>query len=236
MRAAPSSFMKTIDQSVLDALAQYDSATVQNAGILVRGYVPDDDDYTDPSIREYISPGAKPAVGYALTSTWAPLSEPPDGGGDRIEYFDSIARANVPVIVVQQDIDTPARRGAIIGDGMAYQMKALGAVGALVDGNVRDVPGIKQAGLPLWATGRVPGHGPFNMIEHGIVVTVASLKINPGDILVCDADGATRVQIEIAADVAKMCAEVRAKEGALHRHFSVPDFTLERWEEWKARG
>ena len=226
--------MKTVDQSILDALAEYDSATVQNAGILVRGYIHEDDDYTDPSIREYISPGAKPAVGYALTSTWVPLNEPAAVNVDRNDYFDSIARANAPVIVVQQDIDKPSRRGAIIGDGMAYQMKALGAVGALIDGNVRDVPGIEQAGLPLWATGRVPGHGPFNMLEHEIPVTVASLRIAPGDILVCDADGATRVPIDEAADVAKMCAEVRAKEGALHRYFSVPDFTSDKWEAWKS--
>ena len=68
--------MKTIDQSVLDALAEYDSATVQNAGILLRGYIHQDDDYTGPGLHQYVSPGAKPAVGYALTSTWTPLNEP----------------------------------------------------------------------------------------------------------------------------------------------------------------
>ena len=227
--------MKTIDQSVLDTLAMYDSATVQNAGILVRGYVHEDDDYSGPELREFVSPGAKPAVGYALTSRWAPLNEQPGTSAERTDYYDSIAGANVPVIVVQQDVDKPARRGAIIGDGMAYQMKALGAVGALVDGNARDVPGIQQAGLPLWATGRVPGHGPFTMIDHGSPVTVASLNIKPGDILVCDGDGATRVPVDEAADIAKMCAEVRAKEGALHRHFSASGFTSAQWEEWKAQ-
>ena len=116
---------------------------------------------------------------------------------------------------------------------MAYQMAALGAVGALVDGNARDVPGIRAAGLPLWATGRVPGHGPFNMIEHEIQVTVASLKINPGDILVCDSDGATRVPVEEATDVARMCAEVRAKEGVLHKYFAGKSFTADQWEEFK---
>ena len=75
--------MKTVDQSILDTLAEYDSATVQNAGILVRGYIHEDDDYTDPSIREYISPGANPVVGYALTSTWAPLNEPAEINSDR---------------------------------------------------------------------------------------------------------------------------------------------------------
>jgi len=226
--------METVPQPVLDALAEYDSATVQNAGILVRGYTHEDEDYTNPSIREYISPGSAPAVGYALTSTWTPLNEPAEPADSRFDYFDSIAQANVPVIVVQQDVDLPPGRGAIIGDGMAYQMKALGAIGALVEGNARDVPGIRQAGLALWATGRVPGHGPFNMLSHDIQVTVADLKINPGDILVCDSDGITRVPVDIAADVAKMCTEVRAKESAVHRIFATPNFTLDQWEKFKA--
>lgn len=207
--------MKTIDKSILDTLAEYDSATVQNAGILVRGYIHADDDYTDPSIQEYISPGAKPAVGYAFTSTWTPISGSDSSGYARTDYFDSIAKANVPVIVVQQDIDKPSKRGAIIGDGMAYQMKALGVVGALIEGNVRDVPGIADAGLPLWGTGRVPGHGPFNMLEHEVPVVVASLRIAPGDILVCDSDGVARVAIDEAADVAKMCAEVRDRKSVV---------------------
>lgn len=228
--------MKTVDQSIIATLAEYDSATVQNAGILVRGYIPADYDYTDARVHEYVSPGAKPAVGYALTSTWTPLSGEQSDGYVSRDYFDSIANANVPVIVVQQDVDNPSGRGAIIGDGMAFQMAALGAVGALVEGNARDIPGIQQAGLPLWATGRVPGHGPFNMIEHEVSVTVASLNINPGDILVCDADGATRVAVDEAADVAKMCAEVRAKESVLHKFFSVPDFTPAMWEEWQSKG
>jgi regulator of RNase E activity RraA len=227
--------MKTVDQSVLDALAEYDSATVQNAGILVRGFIHEDNDYTDPDMREYISPGAKPTVGYAFTSTWAPLHEPAEANVNQIDYYDSIAGVNVPVVVVQQDVEKPARRGAIIGDGMAHQMKALGAVGAVVDGNARDVPGIRDSGLTLWATGRVPGHGPFNMLEHGIPVTVASLKINPGDILVCDGDGVTRVPVEEAVDVAKICAEIREKEGVGQRFFSGASLSAEQWEDYKAK-
>ena len=138
--------------------------------------------------------------------------------------------------MVQQDIELPPRRGAIIGDGMAYQMKALGAVGAVTDGNARDVPGIKNAGLALWATGRVPGHGPFNMIDHGIPVDVAGLRILPGDILVCDGDGVTRLSADDAEDVLKQSAEVREREGKTFAYFSKPGFTVDDWEKYKADG
>ena len=167
------------------------------------------------------------------TSTWAPLTEPDEINSNRIDYFDSIAKANVPVIVVQQDVDKPYGRGAIIGDGMAYQMKALGAVGALVDGNARDVPGIKQAGLPLWATGRVPGHGPFNMIEQGQDLVISGLLIRTGDVLVCDGDGITRIEPRLLNDVIRACQEVRAKEAKTHKYFLSPDFDSDAWESWK---
>lgn len=217
------------DPAVLQALSEYDSATVQNAAILVRGYVPEEIDYTNPEMRKVAGSMEFMKVGYALTSTWMPLNEPVATPPDRNGFWDSIGEANAPVIAVLKDVDKPARRGAIIGDGMAYIMKALGAVGAVVDGNARDIPGIEQAGLDTWATGRVPGHGPFSMIEHGIDVEVAGLTISPGDILVCDGDGVTRVPLDIAADVAKACAEVRQKESVSHRYFTSPDFDFEKW-------
>lgn len=217
------------DPSVLQSLGEYDSATVQNAAILVRGYVPEETDYTGPDIRQMIGGAGSVTVGYALTSTWMPLHEPGSEPADRNGFWDSIGEADAPVIAVLKDVDSPARRGAIIGDGMAYTMAALGAVGAVVDGNARDVPGIEKSGLTLWATGQVPGHGPFSMIEHGVPVDIAGLTITPGDILVCDGDGVTRVPVDIAADVAKACADVREKESASHRYFTSPDFNFEKW-------
>lgn len=217
------------DPAILQELRRYDSATVQNAAILVRGYVPEETDYTDPDLRKVAGSPESVHVGYALTSTWMPLNEPVGPAPDRNGFWDSIGETDAPVIAVLKDIDKPARRGAIIGDGMAYIMKALGAVGAVVDGNARDIPGIEKAGLDTWATGRVPGHGPFSMIEHGIDVDVAGLTISPGDILVCDGDGVTRVSPEIAQDVAKACAEVREKESTSHRYFTAPDFNFEKW-------
>lgn len=231
--------LKTVKPEIIEKLAEYDSATVQNAAILLRGYIPEHLDYSGPDLIPYLhnlDGSNKPAVGYALTSTWTPLHEPDSQQKleNRIEYMDSIAKANAPVIVVQQDVDIPPRRGAIIGDGMAYMMRALGAVAAVTDGNARDIPGIKKANLQLWATGKVPGHGPFNMIEHNIPVTVADLQIHPGDILVCDGDGVTRVPVDIAEDVLIKCAEVRNKEAETHKYFSNPNFTLDDWETYKS--
>ena len=236
MITMPHTMPPSID--TLAALAEYDAATVQNARALLDGYVDAQIDYTGPDLTEMLpnpDGSGKPVVGIAVTSTWTPLHEPEAERQlmDRIDYMDSIASCDLPVIVALQDVDIPARRGAIIGDGMAYMMRALGAVGAVVDGNARDLPGIQRANFALWATGKVPGHGPFNLIEHGVPITVADMVIHPGDILVCDGDGVTRVPPNLALDVLAKCAEVREKEGSSHRLFGNPSFSMEDWEAYK---
>ena len=230
--------MKTVVPEVLEGLAEYDSATVQNAAAIVYGgYVYEHIDYPGPDLKPYLwdqDGSGKAVVGYAMTSTWTPLHEPVPEVSGRMDFMDSIARANAPTIVVQQDIDLPPRRAAIIGDETAHKIAALGAVAVVADGNARDVPGIRNAGLALWATGRVPGHARFNMIDHGIPVGVAGLRILTGDVLVCDGDGVTRISVDVAEDVLKTAADVRAKEGAGFKYFSKPGFAIEDWEAYKA--
>ena len=224
--------MLTVDNSVLEQLAQSDSATVQNAAILVRGYAPAKHDYSGPELKCML-PEFGTLVGYAMTAELMPLHADTVEKDLRIDYYDSLARAGVPTIAVLKDVDKPAGRGAIIGDGMCYQMRALGCIGVVADGSARDVPGIKKAGVGLWATSRVPGHGPFKTIRHGGAVKVAGLKVNQGDLLVCDGDGVTRVPLDIAAEVALKTVEVRKAESAMHRYFREPGFNLDSWERWK---
>ena len=222
----------TIDPALIEALAGYDSATVQNAGILVRGYVDAAGDYSAPGLERMVG-GEEVIVGYAVTAELTPISEQSETL-DWNEYHDLLAYTDAPLINVLKDVDSPSRRGAIIGDGMAYRFTALGAVGAVVDGNARDVPGIAKAGLDLWATGRVPGHGPFNLVRHSTDVEINGLRISQGDILVCDGDGVTRVEPAAAADVVKACAEVRRRESELHKFFSRSGFSTADYESWKA--
>ena len=212
-------------------LESYDSATVQNAAILVQGFVDVAGDYTDPSISRYAET-RRCVVGVAATSTWTPISAVADPRADA-DFWECIEAEAVPVIAVMKDVDSDRLRGAILGDVMANIMFALGACGAVVDGNARDVPGIKAAGLNLWARARVPGHGPWSLIEHSIKLEVCGLWITPGDVLVCDDDGITRVSPEIVDDVIDACAVVRDKES---RHVALtqsPDFTASVWREYK---
>ena len=133
--------------------------------------------------------------------------------------FDNIPKTMKTIWAIDQfgkrkvvDIEKNKGRGAVMGDGMALKHKALGAVGVINGGSIRDLPGIAAAEMPVWATGRVPGHGPFNLIETQTDVEVGDLVIKPGDLIIGDSDGITRIPMDLAELTLKKCKEVREFE------------------------
>ena len=224
--------MVKITQELLSELELFDSATVQNAGVIIKGYTEASNDYTNPDISRHVKI-KNCRVGIAHTSTWTPITPPKKDPANKNDFYDSILNNNLPTIAVLKDVDIVNKRGAIIGDGMAYIMNRLGAVGAIVDGNSRDILGIKKSGLDLWSTGVVPGHAQFEMIEYNISLSICDLTVNPGDILVCDDDGITKVNPELLAETVKVSHEVRQKESNSHKYFLQKDFTKKKWEDWK---
>lgn len=197
---------------IINDYKEFDSATVQNAMILVRGYVDANTDYTSPDLKSYNFD--KPIVGVAVTGKVTPLNEP-SSKIDFNELYGNIKKNDLPVIVVLEDVEKEKGRAAIIGDVMANMARVLGAVGMVAEGSVRDIPGIKKANMPVWGKGRVPGHGPFNLVETQTSVEVANLRINPGDLLIADEDGITRIPLDIAEETLQKCLEVRKKESEM---------------------
>ena len=88
--------LKTVAPEIIDGLADYDSATVQNAAAIVYGgYVSEHIDYSGPDLKPYlwdVDGSGKAVVGYAVTSTWMPLHGPSDDPNERSDLLDSIAR------------------------------------------------------------------------------------------------------------------------------------------------
>ncbi|MBC78748.1 MAG: hypothetical protein CL772_02995 [Chloroflexi bacterium] len=194
-------------KEIIEGLKEYDSATVQNAMMTMEKYDKEQIDYSSPELKSlHLENGT--VVGIAVTCKVTPLYEPKDKL-DWDEYYDAIDQSDLPVIGVIVDIEKNKGRGAVMGDGMALKHKVLGAVGVINGGSIRDLPGISEVGMSVWATGRVPGHGPFNLIETQTEVEVGDLLIKPGDLIVGDTDGITRVPIEIAEETLKCCKEVR---------------------------
>jgi 4-hydroxy-4-methyl-2-oxoglutarate aldolase len=91
---------------------------------------------------------------------------------------------------------------ALIGELLATQAKVHGAAALLVDAAVRDVEALVELGLPVWTRYvRVRGATKTEIGQLDILVVVGDTGINPGDIIVLDADGAVCVKQERLEEV-----------------------------------
>ncbi|MGH2844207.1 MAG: RraA family protein [Solirubrobacteraceae bacterium] len=99
---------------------------------------------------------------------------------------------------------------ALVGELLATQAKAAGAAAILVDAAIRDLEELRALGLPIWARYvRVQGAAKAVAGDLNGPVTVGGALINPGDVLVLDADG---VAVVAAGRVDEVLAAALARE------------------------
>jgi 4-hydroxy-4-methyl-2-oxoglutarate aldolase len=102
---------------------------------------------------------------------------------------------------------------ALVGDLLATQAKAHGAAGMLIDASVRDIETLAELGLPIWARWvRVKGALKETAGEINVPVTVGGVTINPGDVLVLDADGVAVVPKDRVSEVLEASLAREEKE------------------------
>ena len=207
----------------IDALKRYDSATIFNAVALKLGLP--NLDYTDHTIR-CLLPELGIVAGFAVTAE-VTTNDEDSPALEWIDYYDYLDSQAGPLIAVFQDTDTRPGRGASFGDGMARIHKRLGVEGVIVSGTVRDLSGICQVGLPIWAWGTVPGHGVFNMNRFNTPVTVGRLRIHPGDLILADGDGCVRIPTEHIDDILRLADKVRAREAGIFDFYESDTFSLQ---------
>ena len=86
----------------------------------------------------------------------------------------------------------------------------------VTDGAVRDLPGIRDVGLPCYAAGVTPNspakNGPGTA---GLPVVVAGVTVGPGDIVVGDEDGVVVVPHARIAEVIERLEVVKAAEAEM---------------------
>ena len=105
---------------------------------------------------------------------------------------------------------------SVIGDVFVAMAKNNGIVACVTDGMVRDIAGINDVGIPVFARGLTP-NSPFKdgPGEIGLAVAIGGVTVTSGDILVGDRDGLVVVpRAEIAA-VREQLEAVRAKEATM---------------------
>jgi 2-keto-4-pentenoate hydratase/2-oxohepta-3-ene-1,7-dioic acid hydratase in catechol pathway/regulator of RNase E activity RraA len=153
-------------------------------------------------------------VGTARTLRYLPLRE------DLFERYGSGMNAQKRAVEEIEPGDVlviDARRDATagtIGDILALRAQRRGAAGIVTDGGIRDSAAITALELPAYHAGAHPAvlgrrHVPW---ESGGPVACADVLVQPGDLLVGDADGVILLPPELAAEVADAAVEQERQE------------------------
>ena len=90
----------------------------------------------------------------------------------------------------------------IIGDLIATKAKHRGIKGFVIDGLIRDLPGIREVGMPVYARGVTP-IGPLHRGpgEINFPISCGGIVVNPGDIICADENGVVVVRKEVAEEL-----------------------------------
>ncbi len=119
--------------------------------------------------------------------------------GDNLMVHKALDAAKPGDVVV---VDTSgSQRNAVLGDLVTNKAKHRGIAGFIVDGLVRDLPGLQEAGLPVFARGITP-FGPLHRGpgELNYAISCGGIVVNPGDIVVADKSGIAVVRKDFAED------------------------------------
>lgn len=91
------------------------------------------------------------------------------------------------------------RTCALMGAIMINQCKAIGIAGVVMDAAARDLDELGQLGLPVFSVGANP-NGPTKSVSGRVnwPISVGGIAVNPGDLVVGDADGVVVIERERA--------------------------------------
>ncbi|MBC7224476.1 MAG: RraA family protein [Anaerolineae bacterium] len=105
---------------------------------------------------------------------------------------------------------------SVFGDLVVLLAARRGVAGMVTDGVVRDLEGILEVGLPVFARGCSP-NSPYKdgPAEINVPIACGGVLVRPGDIVVGDADGVAVVPLERAEEVLAQVAAIAEKERAV---------------------
>jgi regulator of RNase E activity RraA len=118
-------------------------------------------------------------------------------------------------------------RGALLGEVHVSLLKALGCIGAVTDGAVRDLHAVGQLGFHFFAAALTVSHSYVHIVEAGQPVEVDGLTVRSGDLLHGDLHGVQSIPPEIVPDLPRVAARITARERQLIAIARRPDVTVE---------
>ena len=131
-----------------------------------------------------------PMVGYAVTLQFEPSNKDHKKNETAWkEYREYVAGIPGPKIVVLLDLDKPETYGSFWGEVSSNAHRALGCVGTITDGAVRDVDEMMNAGFKAIARRMCVGHAHSIPVRWNCEVEVFGCPVLPGQLIHADKHG-----------------------------------------------
>lgn len=182
--------MPTLSHETLLQLKRWNTPTIYNGWEQITRH-----DHAEVGISleesKDFMPQMGPMVGYAVTVIIEPhnkehKSNNPNAG---MEYLTYVAHQPGPKIVVVQDLDKPRVTGSLWGEVNANTHRALGCVGTITDGAIRDVDEMTNAGFKALARRLCVGHAYVTPVRWNCEVEVFGQIVRPGQLIHADKHG-----------------------------------------------
>ncbi len=148
---------------------------------------------------------------------------------DYWKYIDSIPK---PTFMVIHDLDAPNPVGSWWGEVNANVHRALGCVGVITDGGVRDLSVVRPLGFHFFSAEVLVSHAYVHLVDFGKPVSVGGVTVNSGDLLQGDEHGVIQVPSNVAKQTGQACYDVFKRERALIEFCQTPGVTLEKMIEF----
>lgn len=175
-------------------------------------------------------PELGPMVGIAATALIRSRGTGPD---DQSPLWGHVQVVPGPRVVVVQDVDEDPGHGSLWGEVNATIFKALGCVGCITNGCVRDLDEARGMGFHFFARGPGVSHAYVRVISAGDEVSVGRLSVRPGDLLHADQHGVLSIPPEIAAELPAAADRVIAREQKLLKWVRSAEFDPARLAEMR---
>jgi len=182
--------MNKISHADLLQLKRWNTPTIYNGWEQITKRDPAADAFNLEESRDFM-PQMGPMIGYAVTVVIEPSNkahrEANADGWDAYRRY--VAGVPGPKIVCVQDLDKPRTIGSFWGEVNSNAHRALGCVGTIVDGAIRDVDEMTNAGFKALARRLCVGHAHVHPVRWNCEVEVFGRTIAPGDLIHADKHG-----------------------------------------------
>lgn len=212
---------------VLSALERFDTPTLANAieAFDVRSRA---EGFASASVRA-IFPEERTVLGRAVTGKIRSAS-PSREGYARRAWWDHVLQVPGPRIVVFEDVDDTPGVGAFWGEVQGNIHRALGCVGVVTNGSVRDLNEARAIPFHYFAGGVSVSHAYVRIVEFGREVTVGGLTVAEGDLIAADQHGVLSIPIALADKLPAAADRLIEREQTIVRLCRSHDLDLDELE------